>query len=725
MAGNIKGIIVEVGGDTSKLQSALKEVNKVTSSLQRELKGVDSLLKVNPNNIVLLSQKQKLLKDEVSATSTKLQELVGHQKEVIFSGQKLTEEGQKNYRNLQREIIQTTNQLQNYLTQSSRLYQVGETLQKLGTSFVNVGQKIEQVGQKVSILSGAIAGIGAMGVKYNASLETYTKAFSTFLGSAEKGEGAVKEILEMSKTSPFDTKSLVQANQMLVTTGISADDSRKTISALADTIALTGGSNDTLVRMASNLQQIQNVGKASATDIRQFGYAGIDIYGLLSETTGKSVKQLKKMDITYEQLSQALQKGASEGGKYYQGQEAMANTLNGSISKLKKSFEELVGELTESVNPIIQQLADKLQGAVNWVKGLSQEQKDLITKVGMFLAVIGPAILIVGKVVGIIGLIITKVGVVISFIGKAIAVIKTIAMVIGAYVSAPILIAVGVIGGLIAVFVVLYNKCEWFRNGVKAILEAVKNFFVNTFTAIGKFFTETIPQWINTAIMVFQNLPYYIGLALGTLLGNIAQFGINVWNWVTTKLPEIINGIVNWFKQLPSRIWETLTNVINKFIEFFTNMKNKASEEGPKLVEKVKESIKQLPDRLKEIGIEAITGLFNGMKEKFENLKHKIGEFANGIKDGFKNALNIHSPSRVMRDEVGKNIALGIEEGFTRNMNMALGDMNSNLLANMGELNLAGARGGTFSLVINTQTLDDEKLEQIVAYANKKWGMSF
>lgn len=166
---------------------------------------------------------------------------------------------------------------------------------------------------------------------------------------------------------------------------------------------------------------------------------------------------------------------------------------------------------------------------------------------------------------------------------------------------------------------------------------------------------------------------------------------------------------------------ETLT----KFGEFWLNMFTKAQEEGPKFIDKVKEAISQLPDKLKEIGKNAIEGLFNGMKEKFEHLKSTISNFANGIKDGFQKALNIHSPSKVMRDEVGKYIALGIEEGFTRNMNMALGNMNSNLLANMGELNLAGARGGTFSLVINTQTLDDEKLEQIVAYANKKWGMSF
>lgn len=166
---------------------------------------------------------------------------------------------------------------------------------------------------------------------------------------------------------------------------------------------------------------------------------------------------------------------------------------------------------------------------------------------------------------------------------------------------------------------------------------------------------------------------------------------------------------------------ETLT----KFGEFWLNMFTKAQEEGPKFIDKVKEAISQLPDKLKEIGKNAIEGLFNGMKEKFEHLKSTISNFANGIKDGFQKALNIHSPSKVMRDEVGKYIALGIEEGINRNLNIGLGNISGNLLGSLEGLELGNLRGGNFSLVINTQTLDDEKLEQIVAYANKKWGMSF
>ena len=553
MAGNIKGIVVEIGGDTSKLQSALKQVNKVTSSLQSELRQVDKLIKFNPNNVTLLSQRQKILKEEITATSQKLKELIQHQNEVKKSGVELTEDQLKNYRALQREIIATTNQLSQYMQEASRINSVGQAITKLGESFSSLGNKISEAGKKVSVLSGAVAGIGLIGVKYNAQLETYTKAFSTFLNSAEKGQTAVQKIIDMSKTSPFNTASLVKANQMLITTGIEAEESRKTINALADAIALTGGDNYTLERMASNLQQIQNVGKASAMDIRQFGMAGIDIYGLLADSIGVSTAKVKEMDITYEQLSKALQKGASEGGKYFKGQEAMADTLNGRISKLKKTFEELVGELTESLSPIIKEITDKLQGLIDWFKGLSDSQKEMILKVGLLIAVLGPALIIVGKIITTIGLIISKIGLVISFIGKAIAIIKVIGAVLLASVSAPILIVIGVVGALIAVFVLLYTKCEWFRDGVHAVLEAIKTFFINVFTAIGKFFTETIPAWIEGAKEILSNLPYYIGYVIGLLLGKIVQFGIDVFNWVRTKVPEIINNIVTFFKELPRK----------------------------------------------------------------------------------------------------------------------------------------------------------------------------
>ena len=128
MASSVKGIVVEIGGDTSGLQNALKKVNSVTASLSKELRGINSMLKLDPKNTELLAQKQKILGDEIALTSKKLEELKQHQKDVESSGQTLTAEQQKNYRNLQREIVLTENQLKNLQIQASNWTQVSANL---------------------------------------------------------------------------------------------------------------------------------------------------------------------------------------------------------------------------------------------------------------------------------------------------------------------------------------------------------------------------------------------------------------------------------------------------------------------------------------------------------------------------------------------------------------------------------------------------------------------
>lgn len=598
MAGNIKGIVVEIGGDTSGLKTALNQVSKQTSSLQRELNGINTLLKFNPRNTELLAQKQTVLKQEIASTTTYLQNLIKHQNDLKNSGVTLNEEQQKTYRNLQREIISTKNKLSELITEQSRLTSVGHTLQSWGNSMTSFGNKVSEVGQKLNKLSMALVGIGAIGVKYNADLERYTTAFSTFLGSAEKGEQAVQNIINSSKNSPFNTSSLVKANQLLITTGISAEDSAKTIEALANAVALTGGDDYTLERMASNLQQIQNVGKASAMDIRQFAMAGIDVYGILAETMGKTTQEIKDMDISYQDLAKALQKASSEGGKYYKGQEAMADTLYGKLNKLKKTFTESLGKLVESLMPTIEKVVDKFQQFVDWFSNLSEQQKEAILKVGLFLVALGPVLTILGKIIAVGGVLLGGLGSVFIFLGK----IKGAITVLGAVLGVPlgtIALVVGAIGGLIGGLVLLYNKCEWFRNGVNAVVEAIKTFVMNFINAIGTFFTETIPNWINTAKMILDNLPYYIGYLIGLIIAHVVNFFNRLWTFVREDLPQIIDGIVDWFKKLPDRLWEVFLQLVMQLGEWVYNMVNKVNEEVPKIIEAIKNFFAELPRKIK------------------------------------------------------------------------------------------------------------------------------
>lgn len=192
----------------------------------------------------------------------------------------------------------------------------------------------------------ATEGFISSGIEYNAQIEKYTAGFTNMLGSAEAAQQVMSQIQEDAAKTPFDVESLTQANQYLISAGENASYARNTIMALGDAVSATGGGNDELNRMSQNLQQIANTGKATAVDIKQFAYAGIDVYGILADYTGKSTAEVQNMTISYDLLTQALQAASEEGGRYYNSMDTQSQTMNGRVSTLKDNVSQLAGLLT-------------------------------------------------------------------------------------------------------------------------------------------------------------------------------------------------------------------------------------------------------------------------------------------------------------------------------------------------------------------------------------------
>lgn len=236
---------------------------------------------------------------------------------------------------------------------------------------------------KANLLTGVISNVSSMalsaakdfiqtGIQYNAQLESYTTGFTNMLGSAEAAKAAMDAIQEDAARTPFDVASLTQANQLLISAGENAGYSRKVIMALGDAVSATGGGNAELSRMSANLQQIANVGKASAIDIKQFAYAGINIYQVLADYTGKSVQEVQKMTISYDLLSQALIAASEEGGRYYNAMDTQSQTMNGRVSTLKDNVSQLAGLMTgglsDAVGSVISKLNDMTVAAIEAYK---------------------------------------------------------------------------------------------------------------------------------------------------------------------------------------------------------------------------------------------------------------------------------------------------------------------------------------------------------------------
>lgn len=255
------------------------------------------------------------------------------------------------------------------------------------------------------------------------------------------------------------------------------------------------------------------------------------------------------------------------------------------------------------------------------------------------------------------------------------------------------------------------SVCEFFA-GIPQFFSdlwtSIGNFFINGWNSIVAFFTETIPAWIASVGEWFNQLPYLIGYALGYALGTLVQWGVNVWNFFTQTVPQWIASVGQWFSELPGRINEWLVNAlrraltwginmklqmrqaaidaINAVIEWFkelpgrvmawleqtianvvswgSNLYNSAKEAALNLVNGVIETITSLPQKVQEIGRNIVEGIWNGINGAVDWIKEKVTGFANGLLDGVKDALGIHSPSTLFRDVIGVNIVRGIGEGF-------------------------------------------------------------
>ncbi len=215
-----------------------------------------------------------------------------------------------------------------------------------------------------NLISSAISTVGGWVMKggketISASVreEQNKVGLKTFLG-AQGANDAYANIKQDAAVTPFDTQSLLSVNRALISAGLNAKDARNDSLNLANAISAIGGGNDELQRMAVNMQQIKTVGKASAMDIKQFAFAGINIYQLLADATGKNINQVKDMDVSYDLLSKSLQHAGQKGGAYFGAMEAQSKTVGGQWSTFMDNLMNTAADIGTALQPIFHFLLD-------------------------------------------------------------------------------------------------------------------------------------------------------------------------------------------------------------------------------------------------------------------------------------------------------------------------------------------------------------------------------
>lgn len=236
----VRGITIELNADTSGISKGLKSVNSEIKSTQSQLKDVDRLLKLDPTNTQLLEQKQRLLKDAVGETSTKLETLKKAQEEV---GKTLKEtgEGQEQYDALTREIVSCEKELEN-LEKKAR--ESNATLQKVaavGDSMKEVGGKISGAGEKLLPLSAGIAGIGAAAVKTTAEFDSSMSKVAAVSGAAGDEFDALRaKAREMGETTKFTASDAAEAMNYMAMAGWKTEDMLSGIDGIMNLAAASG-----------------------------------------------------------------------------------------------------------------------------------------------------------------------------------------------------------------------------------------------------------------------------------------------------------------------------------------------------------------------------------------------------------------------------------------------------------------------------------------------------
>ena len=632
-ASTIKGITIEIGGDTTKLDKALSGVNKQSRDLQKELKEVEKGLKLDPKNTELLAQKQTLLKEAVAATSEKLDVLKSAEAQV----QKQFENGEvseEQYRALQREIVKTEADLKNLKTAAE---DSNSTLKKVGEIAGKIGKKSEALGKKLLPVTGAIAGIGtasiaafneldagydtiitktgASGEALDGLQDSMDAVFTSLPTEAETAGIAIGEVntrfgstgkeledlsskfIQFSEINGTDLNGAIDSVDAIMTKfGVDSSHTGEVLGLLTKAGQDTGISMDTLQNtLQTNGATLKEMGldlTSSVNLLAQFEANGVDattaLAGLkkaqqnatadgkdLKDALGETIEKIKNASSETDALQAATElfgkKGAAEMTQAIREGRLSIDDLSGALSdygnvvedtfnatldppdqakvalnNLKVAGADLGNTLMQTVTPVLERVVEKIKAFSQWFKNLNDTQKETIVKIGAVVAAIGPALIIFGKLS--------------SGVSKAIGAFSKISGVFKAAGTAgkglwailsanPIGAVVAAVVALVAGFVLMYKKCDWFREMVDKAFAEIK---------------KSVSETIEKIKPILQQL--------GESFKNLMEKLKPVFQFFTTYVMAVIQGALSAVAPIVSAVKNAIdfvSNIISAFMALF------------------------------------------------------------------------------------------------------------------------------------------------------------
>ena len=642
MANKIKGLTVEIGGDTTKLGKALEDVNKKSRDLSSELGEVNRLLKMDPGNADLLAQKQKILADAVTNTAKKLDTLKEAERQVQqqFERGEVTEE---QVRALQREIVATEKKLGGYknavketaeeidnLGQQSRAAKnASEGLGDVMDNIANTG--LATLGGLVTAAAGALTAAAESTREYRTEMAKLDTAFTDNGHSSAAALGAYRELQGILG----ETDQAVEAANHLAKLTDNEKDLATWTGDILPGLFATFGASLPIEGLTEAANETAKVGQVTGPLADALNWAGVS-EDAFNESLAACTTEQERQTLIMETLS-GLYGEASAKYKETNADVIAANQANeawtASLAQVGAAVEPLLTKVKEMGAELLTKLVPVIEGLLNNLPAVA-------------VALAGIAAALVSYKVAAIAATAAEKGMTLAQYAAA-----TAQKVLNAAMTAnPIGLVILAITALVTAFVYLWNNSEKFREFWIKLWEKIKTTALNVADAL-------------------KQLPAKIYNAISGAIDRVKTWGTNLVNRAKTAASNMLNNVTNTIKQLPGKIWSFLTQAVTKVGTWGTNMVSKAKAGMKNVISAVTSTLKELPSKVLSIGKDLISGLWNGISDKLSWLKSKISGFASSVLDSIKDFFGVHSPARSSgslktTDWVGEMLNEGLAGGL-------------------------------------------------------------
>ena len=673
---NIKGITIEIGGETTKLEKALKNVNSVVYSTNKEIKQLNQALKLDPKNITLWAEKQDVLKKNIQATKEKLDTLKEAQRQ-MGAYNSLTDEQKESYRALSVEITKSKNALKDMKSQVQAL--PGINLDSLKNGLKKVGEVAEEVTKKMlqvtTAVSGALAGLVTAGVKSYADFEQNLGGVETLFGdSANKVAENAKKAFATAGVSANEYMAGVTSFSASLLQSLGGDTEKAADIADMAFIDMSDNAN----KFGTDMQSIQNAYQGFAKqnytmlDNLKLGYGGTktEMQRLLEDA--QKISGVKYDISNLSDVYSAIHVIQEELGVTGTTSEEASETISGSVTSMKAAFdnflngsgspEQLAGTITNGFTNVSKAITELAPGILSGVVSLIQQ---VLPQVATLIINILPQILdaVTSMIDSLLNILTTNTDNLSETIGTLVTkIVVFITENLPKIIEAAILILIALTEGIIDnldTIIPAILKC------IMLIIETI----IKNLPKILELGGKLIAYLINGIVSALGSLANAAGQIFSTIINKIKGLPGEALNWGK----DMVEGIANGIRSAIGKVGDAAKSVANKIRNFLHFSR---PDEGP-----LREYETWMPD------------------------------FAEGLARTLNNSRDIMAKaSKNLSGEIRDNLSI---DGIVNDTRAAMRSLNSNIAVSLNPtINPSAANEMEYSRLVNAfkEALKDTKV---------------